>query len=113
MRPADRHHWILGYLRDSEPFVDVLNSDFVDAYLEATRASCYPMPYGAHKCPQLGRDLSTMHQQGRLARSRVGIDLAGMGFPKWVYVYRLAPDHNPSPLPRGDHAQKPPTPEPA
>lgn len=95
MKPADRHAWITAWLTQrSGSFpekADVLNAAFVNEYIEA----CGPMPvgvmpYGAHKVPQLGRDLAAMFKAGKLARDTVGIEgLAGMGFPRWCYVYRL------------------------
>ena len=92
VKPADRHTWIVGYLEaGGERRVDVLNRYFVDAYVDATRARAYVMPYGADKCPQLGRDLSSLAALGTLSRSRVSITgLAGQGFPKWIWSYRLA-----------------------
>ena len=70
--------------------VDVLNRDFVDAYVSATNAKAVAVPYGADKCPQLGRDMSAMHAAGKLKRHTTGIEgLAGMGFPRWVWSYYL------------------------
>ncbi len=71
-------------------WVDVLNSDFVDDYLEATGAAFSPMMYGAHRCKQLGKDLAGLYKLGKLRRHTTGIEgLAGMGFPRWVYAYYL------------------------
>ena len=96
MSPAERHTWIADYLRArSVQFaytVDVLHRAFVDDYIEA----CGPvmvgvMPYGANRVPQLGRDLAAMFKAGTLTRSATGLEgMAGMGFPRWCYVYRLA-----------------------
>lgn len=70
--------------------VDVLNRDFVDHYVEKTGASFYAMPYGAAKCPSLGSTLSRMEREGALIRHRTGLEgMGGMGFPKWVWTYRL------------------------
>lgn len=91
-----RIDWILAYMRarttsPEAPYrVDVLNSDFVWDYLQEHDAPCAVMPYGAPKCPRLGLDLSTMYERGLLKRHRTGIEgLAGQGFPRWVYSYRL------------------------
>ena len=97
MRPAARRQWILDYLKlrqDHCPStvhrVDVLNSDFVTAYILETDAQFVDMPYGAHKCPRLGEDLTALYKQKQLARSTCGLEgLAGMGFPRWVYTYAL------------------------
>lgn len=96
MTPAARQQWILEYLKSrsiSTPYaVDVCNAYFVDDYLDATNARCAVQPYGAAKCPTLGRDLSLMHARGILTRSRVGLsDMRWMGFPSWVYSYKVKP----------------------
>lgn len=101
MKPANRRQWILDYMireqkrmGTSSYHVDVLNGDFVDDYIEATGATYYACFYGAHKCPQLGEDLSKMHREGLLDRYATGIsDLAGMGFPRWVYCYSVRNPH--------------------
>lgn len=91
-----RRRWILDWLRAEKArgalaAVDVLNQPFSDAYLLVTKALCVPQAFGAHKCPQLGRDLSRMKTEGSLVRRRVGIrGFAGQGFPKWAWVYELA-----------------------
>lgn len=94
MKPDARHRWIAGYLKAAsyDLSVDILNSDFAYAYVEATGARVAHQPYGAPKCPQLGRDLLAMKKAGELKRSRIGIQgMAGMGFPTWVWSYRLRP----------------------
>jgi len=90
----ERSTWIIEYLRDNIGGVDVLNANFVNDYLnfsgEGTRYA--PMPYGAHKVPQLGRDLTRMYRECKLERTRVGIQgFAGMGFPHWVWSYTISP----------------------
>lgn len=91
MKPADRYNWLVDYIAEERAPVDVLNRDFVDAYIEATGASFKAVMYGAHKCPQLGRDLSHLAEVRRLRRYRTGLgDMgSGMGFPRWVWSYRL------------------------
>ena len=70
--------------------VDVLNKDFVDWYLEKTGAKFAEMPYGAHRCSSLRRTLRQMHKEGLLDRSSADVQgVAGMGFPTWVWSYRL------------------------
>jgi hypothetical protein len=97
MKPFDRQAWILDWLRrrstSTTPYyVDVLNSDFVLDYVEATGAKCAVRFFGAPGCPQLGRDLGAMHAAYLLKRHATGLSPgdAAMGFPKWVYSYRLA-----------------------
>jgi hypothetical protein len=94
MAPAARYAWIERYLRAGARnglslSVDVLNQPFVEAYLAATGALYSPTMFGAHKCPQLGRDLGVMATRlGRLRRGRIGVNGgAGEGFPAWVYTY--------------------------
>lgn len=92
MRPTERFDWIESHLRQLRQgeAVDVLNAEFVDAYLDATNARCFFMPYGAHKCPQLGRDLAAMHKAGKLRRCTSSVNGGrAEGFPTWVYSYRL------------------------
>lgn len=87
-RPAERDKFILNYLADLGRYgaVDVLDTTFVRAYLEATGAPATERFIGAPTCPTLGRDLSRLHREGRLERSRVGV---GGEFASWVYVYNL------------------------
>ena len=96
MKPADRQNWILNYLEAKQKpvlyrvRVDVLDSKFVDDYLQATGAKHSMMMYGAHKCRQLGRDLAALADIKQLERQRIGIGgMAGMGFPSWVWSYSL------------------------
>ncbi|AXQ68945.1 hypothetical protein HOU00_gp180 [Caulobacter phage CcrPW] len=93
MKPADRHKWLLDYIAALPPqeTVDVCSADFVNDYLDATKASAYIQPYGAHRCPSLGRDLSALYKQRRLKRERSSIEgMGGMGFPTWVWCYQLS-----------------------
>lgn len=93
--PAARYNWIEAYLRrggtgGTRMTVDVLNQQFVSDYLDATGAACKVMPYGADKCPQLGRDLGQMTKDGRLRRATIGVNgTRSEGFPSWVYLYAL------------------------
>ena len=94
MKPAARRDWILEYIRkrtiSTSYYVSVVDKDFVDGYAEATGAPCAVQFYGAAKCPQLGRDLSTMFQLGTLRRVCTGLgDMHSMGFPAWVWNYKV------------------------
>lgn len=91
MKPDARERWLLSRIAE-EPggLVDVCNRDFVDDYIEATGASFRAVNYGAHKCPQLGRDLSRMASRRDLRRRRFGIEgMTGLGFPRWVWSYSV------------------------
>lgn len=74
--------------------VDVLDSDFVCAYADATKAHATVGMVGAPRCKQLGKDLSAMFAAQRLTRCAAGLQAgdASMGFPKWVYTYSLSSD---------------------
>lgn len=92
MSPTDRQKWILSYMqRGHGRTVDVLYSDFVCDYMEATGTKGVAQFFGAPKCPQLGRDLGAMYSAGILDRDATGLPAgdAAMGFPKWVYTYRV------------------------
>ncbi len=94
MKPDARHRWIMAYMKafTYDVSVDILNSDFVYDYIEATGARVAHQPYGAPKCPQLARDLLQMKKDFRLTRKRVGVEgMGGMGFPTWVWSYQLRP----------------------
>lgn len=85
----DKSEWIIDYLKRSKEPVDVLNADFVDAYIEKFNAKYKLQMYGAHKCPELGKLLSDMHNKQLLIRSVIGLSGLPTGFPKWVYTYEL------------------------
>lgn len=88
MKPKLRYAWIEDYLKEFR-FADVLNTDFVIEYIEATNAKAAFHFYGAPTCRQLGRDLSAIYKQGRLKRSRRSLHAMESGFPKWVWAYEL------------------------
>lgn len=92
MKPAERQQWILAWLQQRpREDVDVLNAEFVAEYVKATGSKARAQFFGAMKCPQLGRDLGQLHAQERLSRAACGLPAgdASMGFPKWVWRYRL------------------------
>jgi hypothetical protein len=95
MKPHERRKWLYNAIKGERGGVDVLYADFVDAYMEATGAKCYPQMWGAHKCPQLGRDLSQMARDGALRRHRAGLSGGAWqpGFPKWVWSYEIGRGH--------------------
>lgn len=94
--PAARQAWILEYLRHrSRPEVlhnvNVLDAYFVDAFIDFSGAPFRCKVIGANGCPALGRDLLALHKAGKLQRWPAGIGggLSGMGFPRWVWDYKL------------------------
>jgi hypothetical protein len=87
-----RYDWIKARIAEEiGGHVDILNSDFVDDYIAKFDAGYRPVNWGAHHCPQLGRDLSAMYNLGMLKRSRIGLTDGAWqpGFPKWVYTYTV------------------------
>jgi hypothetical protein len=92
MCPAERYRWILGFMqRGHGRSVDILYSDFVCDYIDATGVNGVVQFFGAPKCPQFGRDLAAMFRAGILDRYATGLPTgdSAMGFPKWVYTYRI------------------------
>ncbi len=91
----ERRQFVLEWLRaapGTRSSCNVLDSEFVDAYVEFSGAPVWGMIYGANKCRQLGRDLARMQKECYLKRSTTGLEgMAGMGFPRWVYSYFVNP----------------------
>lgn len=88
MKPIYRQQWIEAWMHADAPgraCVDVLDSDFLCAYADATKAQVTFMHVGAPKCKQLARNLGAMFAAGKLTRSATGLPSgdASMGFPKW------------------------------
>lgn len=89
VRRDDRYVWIMAWIKKNGS-TDVLNSDFVDAYIEATSAKFRHTAWGAYKCPTLGKDLAHMARCGALKRGRIGLGSNWQpGFPKWVWAYSV------------------------
>lgn len=93
----ERRFAILKYLRfplengAHEISVDVLDAEFVDSFIEATGAPYKVMFYGANRCACLGPLLARMFKEGSLVRGVASISgMGGMGFPSWVYSYKLS-----------------------
>lgn len=97
LKPGERAAWILSYLAKRQALygntcrftVDVLTTDFVHAYCDATHARSTVLFLGAPKCPMLGDDLGGLARKGLLERYRTGLSGMESGFPKWVWLYHL------------------------
>lgn len=92
MKPRLRRDWILQHISQNyaRGGVDVMNRDFVDEYVDATKAKFQFMCWGANRCVQLGRDLALMVKLGKLERFRCGLGSNWQpGFPKWVWSYYI------------------------
>lgn len=85
----ERDAWLLREIAEERAGVDVMNADFVLAFINHTDAKFDPTHFGAYHCPILGRDLARLAKQGKLKRSRVGLSGGAWmeGFPKWVWNY--------------------------
>lgn len=88
---TERELWVMNYIRTKSPCgVDILNSDFVDAYIAAFNAPHRFCCWGAFKCRELGKILSGLHRRHYLKRGTIGLGLNWQpGFPRWVYAYWL------------------------
>lgn len=81
--------WIQKYIERKGP-VDVMNRQFVDDYLSTFDVGFIATPYGADRCPRLGRILSEGYKKGLFNRRVAGLWAHEWGFPNWVYVYQNA-----------------------
>lgn len=92
MKYADRRKILSNIMQEnSSRDWDILDTSFVERYIQETGVSFDPMPYGAPKCRTLGEDLSRMERERRVKRTVTPLPGLGMGFPKWVYSYKLTP----------------------
>lgn len=89
MTPESRRQWLMEWI-SNHTHADVLDAEFVDQYIIATKASFRPSNWGAHKCPSLSMDLSSLARAGQLTRWRCGLKGSWQpGFPRWVWTYEI------------------------
>lgn len=102
----ERLLWLQEWLRANHQ-ADVLNSDLVFDYVEATQAKSVIKMIGAPKCKQLGIDLSTLFKTGIATRNTTGISdgFCHQGFPRWVWSYRLKQKTGPT-IPAGPESKR-------
>jgi len=91
---TDKEEWIINYLKSKEfcAFVDILDDDFVNAFIDKYNTKFEFIGLGAPKCKELSKLLLTMNKKGLLHRWAHGVrsGLCQDGkFPKWVYSYKL------------------------
>jgi len=86
---SEKIAWVESYLQDTEQHVDILNTEFVNAYINEFGVAYRNTNYGALKCPDVGRTLKAGYDQGVLKRDRIGLWAHETGFPNWIFVYRL------------------------
>ena len=82
--------WVLQYLDNEATIesIDILDADFVEAFIKQFNPKSYWYVYGAPKVPILGPLLSKMYHEGKLNRYATGLQCHEWGFPNWVYSYR-------------------------
>lgn len=86
---SDKIAWVETYLKEVETQIDVLNTAFVNAYINEFGVAHRFTMYGAFKCPDLGRTLKAGYDKGVFERGRIGLTEHLSGLPNWVYVYSL------------------------
>lgn len=86
-----RHRFILDWISNRQ-YADVLDTEFVEAYIAHTGAPATHQLRGAPRCQRLSRDLAELHRRRELTRDSCGISACGPGFPTWVYVYTTPRD---------------------
>lgn len=86
---SDKIEWIVNYMKENEPHVDIMNAAFVDAYIEEFNPRHAIMIYGANKCKEISRVLKSGYDMEIFRRGRIGLNAHLTGFPNWVYVYSL------------------------
>ena len=89
-----KEDWIIEYLtkKATFKFVDMLDEDFVNGFIEQFNVQYEGMIIGASKCKELSKLLSSMYKTGLLKRFPHGVRkglLQDGRFPKWVYSYQL------------------------
>jgi Uri superfamily endonuclease len=93
----EKEEWIIDYLKNKTAFkfIDMLDEDFVEAYIDEFEVKSQNMTLGASKCKELSKLLGSMYKKGLLNRFPHGVrsgynqDYANFKAPKWVYSYEL------------------------
>lgn len=93
---SEKEQWIIDYISNKAnfKFVDMLDSDFVYDYVEKFDIK-FEDNFGAPKCKELSKLLSSMYKKGLLNRFPHGVrsgfnqDHENYKAPKWVYSYEL------------------------
>lgn len=93
-----KEQWILNYLKTKVDlkFVDMLDEDFVSAYIDEFNINFETSIMGASKCKELSKLLGVMYKKGLLHRFSHGVksglnqDYVDFKCPKWVYSYVIS-----------------------
>lgn len=83
-----KEEWLKDYINVNGP-VNILDAEFVDAYINKFNPKHSIQPFGANGCKELGKMLSDLYKDNILDRSRISIHGLGRGYPNWVYVYEM------------------------
>lgn len=94
---SEKEIWVLEYLKNKPmlKFIDMLDEDFVDSYIEKFNPQSSSMVIGSSKCKELSKLLGSMYKKGLLKRFPHGVkggysqDHLDFKAPKWVYSYKL------------------------
>lgn len=86
---TEKINWVIDWIEKNKTDVDILNSKFVDDYVNQFNAKVEILPFGPNRCLELGKLLSWGYKNGYLNRARISISCKGVGFPNWIYVYSL------------------------
>ena len=87
-KTIEKYEFIINYL-EKEHMVDVLDSNFVDTYIDKFKVEYKGVMYGAMKCKNLSTILLRMYNDRIVTRDVIGLSGEIAGFPKWVYCYCL------------------------
>lgn len=87
MQSSDkRQQWITRYLQNTQ-HVNILNKDFVKAYIKEFKAAHSVNSVGACRCEQLSKDLGRMYREQLLQRNTLPLYNMPWGSPRWIYCY--------------------------
>jgi hypothetical protein len=86
---SNRIEFIKDWMINHNGHIDILDSEFVDAYTNEFNSKIKIQFFGANTCPELGKVLSQAYKQGIFSRFIISIIEHEPGFPNWVYTYEL------------------------
>lgn len=90
---TEKEQWIIDYISNLErvQVVDILDEDFVNAFIKKFNPKYEVTLIGAYRCKELSLLLGKMYKKCLLNRCVIGLRGGAWqdGFPKWVYSYSL------------------------
>jgi hypothetical protein len=90
----EKEQWVIAYLKSKEylQFIDILDEEFVNAFIDKFDAKFEHCRLGSPKCKELSKLLSSMYKKQLLDShshgTKSGLTKDG-SFPKWTYLYEL------------------------